>query len=111
MLNFFLQIPTCTPAENECYQNLRHNSFDCKVACTGFFADINVRKGKSTMTNDLDGFNVGDNDERQKFERLLAQYGKYETAFLDNTHFEIENNENLFDGRSSVLRVHRNYSK
>ena len=63
------------------------------------------------MTNDLDGFNVGDNEERQKFERLLAQYGKYETAFLDNIHFEIENNENLFDGRSTVLRVHRNYSK
>ena len=105
------RLRTCSSAENECYQNLRHNSFDCKVACTGFFADINVLKGKSTKTNNVDGFNVGDNDERQKFERLLAQYGKYKIAFLDNIHFEIENNENLFDGRSTVLRVHRNYSK
>ena len=108
MLNFFLQIPTCTPAENECYQNLRHNSFDCKVACTGFFADINVRKGKSTRTDDLNDFNVQDNDERQKFERLLAQYGKYKTAFLDNIHFQVEDVENKYNGYS---RIDYNYSK
>ena len=105
MLYFLLQIPTCTPAENECYQNLRHNSFDCKVACSGFFADINSRKGKSTRTNNLDGFNVEDNDERQKFKRLLAQYGRYKTAFLDNIHFEIESDENIY--RQSTY----NYSK
>ena len=100
-----LQIPTCTPAEIECYQNLGHNSFDCKVACTGFFADINIRKGKSTRTDDLNDFNVQDNDERRKFERLLAQYGKYKTAFLDNIHFEIESDENIY--RQSTY----NYSK
>ena len=57
------------------------------------------------MTNDLDGFNVEDNDERQKFERLLAQYGRYKTAFLDNIHFEIESDENIY--RQSTY----NYSK
>ena len=103
-----MQIPTCTPAENECYQNLGHNSFDCKVACTGFFADINVRKGKSTRTDDLNDFNVQDNDERQKFERLLAQYGKYKTAFLDNIHFQVEDVENKYNGYS---RIDYNYSK
>ena len=103
-----LQIPTCTPAENECYQNLRHNSFDCKVACTGFFADIIIRKGKSTRTDDLNDFNVQDNDERQKFERLLAQYGKYKTAFLDNIHFQVEDVENKYNGYS---RIDYNYSK
>ena len=105
-VKLLLQIPTCSSAENECYQNLRHNSFGCKVACTGFFADINVRKGKSTKTNNLDGFNVEDNGERQKFEGMLAQYGKYKTAFLDDINFEIENEENIFQGRRT-----RNYSK
>ena len=60
------------------------------------------------MTNDPDGFNVGDNDERQKFERLLAQYGKYKTAFLDNIHFQVEDVENKYNGYS---RIDYNYSK
>ena len=91
LLTSYFQTPICSPAENECYQKLRHNTFDCKAACTGLFADVNVEKWKPTLTNDLDGFGIENNEERIKFAQLLIQYRKYKTDFVENIQFELEN--------------------
>ena len=98
-----LQLRICSPAENECYQQLRHKTFDCRVACTGLFADVRVIKRNPTFTNDIDGFDVESQEERFKVEQLFAQYGKYKTGFVENIHFQLE----------SIYIAHstRNYSK
>ena len=99
-----MQLRTCSPAENECYQKLRHNTFDCTVSCNGLFADISVKKIKRISRDYLDDFDMENDEERQKFDSLLAQYGKYKTNFLENIHFE--NIDKTFNGYSRF-----NYSK
>ena len=84
-----LQARTCSPAENECYQKLSHNNFDCRVACSGLFADIDVLKRKPSSINDIDDFDVESEEERTKIEQLLTQYKKYKTGFVENFHFEL----------------------
>ena len=111
-----MQAPICSPAENECYQKLEHKTFDCKVACTGVFADINVKKREKTFTNDIAGFKIEKNEEQYKFERLLMQYGKYKNDLLESIKFE---KQNIYTGgystSSNPVYLHQrtgsNYSK
>ena len=99
-----LQIRSCSPAENECYQKLGHNTFDCRVSCTGLFADVNVKKTRQISRENLDNFNIENYEERQKLDLLLAQYGKYKTGFFENIYFE--NYYGVYSGYSRF-----NYSK
>ena len=58
------------------------------VSCTGLFADLNVKKINQISREHLDDFNIENDEEKHKFELLLAQYGKYKTLFLENIHFD-----------------------
>ena len=93
-----MQSRTCSPAENECYQKLRHNTFDCRVPCTGLFADVNVKKAEQF------DFIIENDEERQKFDWLQTQYGKYEADFLEKIDFT--NFDNIYTGHPRF-----NYSK
>ena len=102
-----MQLRTCSPSENECYGKLEHKTFDCRVPCTGLFADVNVKKIIQISEDTLDVLNIENDEERQKFDRLLAQYGKYKTVLFENVHFE--NIDNIYLGHTLYSRF--NYSK
>ena len=99
-----LQIRACSPAENDCYQQLSDNTFGCRVSCTGLFADINDKKTMQITKESLDDLNYENNEERQKFDRLLVEYGKYKTDFLEN--IKVETIDEIYIGHSKS-----NYSK
>ena len=80
-----MKAPTCSPSQNECFEELENKLFGCNVSCAGLFADIGKKKVKPTSTDDLEAF---DTERRLKVERLLAQYKKYKKDFSESISFE-----------------------
>ena len=74
----------CSPNQTACSTQMKKDSFGCRVACTGLYADVSYSKGSPEDTTMDDEDRILDTEV---FSKLVNDYKDFKSKFVRNLIF------------------------